>query len=127
MFVRVTVCRYSNAICRDNVVLLQPLNAYCAVDFGCVLLCEQGSEAFFLCCDDCRDLQSYLSDLSLVLASENRKFYILVDNRPWLRGSRPAHFWQLMVTKVAYPISVVFTSFPFSFSLIDGRLKFNVG
>ncbi|XP_050380192.1 uncharacterized protein LOC126797584 [Argentina anserina] len=45
------------------------------------------------------DLQSYLSDLSLVLASESRKFYILVDNRPWLRGSRPAHFWQLMVTK----------------------------
>ncbi|KAK9924475.1 hypothetical protein M0R45_032841 [Rubus argutus] len=45
------------------------------------------------------DLQSYLSDLSLVLASQSRKFYILVDNRPWLRGSRPAHFWQLMVTK----------------------------
>ncbi|XP_022727586.1 uncharacterized protein LOC111283363 isoform X2 [Durio zibethinus] len=47
------------------------------------------------------DLQSYLSDLSLFLASESNKFYILVDNRPWLRdlGSRPAHLWQLMVTK----------------------------
>ncbi|XVF21031.1 hypothetical protein REPUB_Repub12eG0055600 [Reevesia pubescens] len=47
------------------------------------------------------DLQSYLSDLSLFLALESNKFYILVDNRPWLRdlGSRPAHLWQLMVTK----------------------------
>ncbi|XP_012486659.1 uncharacterized protein LOC105800214 [Gossypium raimondii] len=47
------------------------------------------------------DLQSYLSDLSLFLAPESNKFYILVDNRPWLRdlGSRPAHLWQLMVTK----------------------------
>lgn len=49
-----------------------------------------------------RDLQSYLSDLSLFLAIESNKFYILVDNRPWLRdlGSRPTHLWQLMVTKV---------------------------
>ncbi|XVE78402.1 hypothetical protein DITRI_Ditri13aG0142100 [Diplodiscus trichospermus] len=47
------------------------------------------------------DLQSYLSDLSLFLALESNKFYILVDNRPWLRdlGSRPAHLWQFMVTK----------------------------
>ncbi|KAK8611650.1 hypothetical protein V6N13_131696 [Hibiscus sabdariffa] len=48
------------------------------------------------------DLQSYLSDLSLFLAIESNKLYILVDNRPWLRdlGSRPAHlWWQLMVTK----------------------------
>ncbi|KAJ4730107.1 G1/S-specific cyclin-E protein [Melia azedarach] len=47
------------------------------------------------------DLQSYLSDLSLFLAIESNKFYILVDNRPWLRdlGSRPTHLWQLMVTK----------------------------
>lgn len=47
------------------------------------------------------DLQSYLSHLSLVLAVESKKFYILVDNRPWLEdpGSRPAHLWQLMVTK----------------------------
>ncbi|CAK9314724.1 unnamed protein product [Citrullus colocynthis] len=47
------------------------------------------------------DLQSYLSDLSLFLAPESKKFYILVDNRPWLRefGSRPARLWQLMVTK----------------------------
>ncbi|WOH03466.1 hypothetical protein DCAR_0622864 [Daucus carota subsp. sativus] len=47
------------------------------------------------------DLQSYLSDLSLFLAMESKKFYILVDNRPWLKDlvSRPAHLWQLMVTK----------------------------
>ncbi|KAK1389071.1 Envelope glycoprotein like [Heracleum sosnowskyi] len=47
------------------------------------------------------DLQSYLSDLSLFLALESKKFYILVDNRPWVKDlvSRPAHLWQLMVTK----------------------------
>ncbi|KAM7275886.1 hypothetical protein ACFE04_017752 [Oxalis oulophora] len=47
------------------------------------------------------DLQSYLSDLSLFLALKSNKFYILVDNRPWLRdlGAGPAHLWQLMVTK----------------------------
>ena len=58
-------------------------------------------ELFFASCDF-RDLQSYLSDLSLFIAFESRKLYILVDNRPWLRnlGSRPAHLWQLMVTKV---------------------------
>ncbi|XP_024030714.1 uncharacterized protein LOC21388316 [Morus notabilis] len=47
------------------------------------------------------DLQSYLSDLSLFVALESNKLFILVDNRPWLRdrGSRPAHLWQFMVTK----------------------------
>ncbi|XP_050206353.1 uncharacterized protein LOC126655973 [Mercurialis annua] len=47
------------------------------------------------------DLQSYLSDLSIFLANESNKLYILVDNRPWLRdlGSHPAHLWQFMVTK----------------------------
>ncbi|RVW97376.1 hypothetical protein CK203_026344 [Vitis vinifera] len=47
------------------------------------------------------DLQSYLSHLSLFLAPESNKFYVLVDNQPWLREivSRPAHIWQLMVTK----------------------------
>ncbi|KAJ8899507.1 hypothetical protein K2173_018481 [Erythroxylum novogranatense] len=47
------------------------------------------------------DLQSYLSDLKLFLAFDSKKLYILVDNRPWLRDldPRPAHFWQLMVTK----------------------------
>lgn len=36
------------------------------------------------------------------MASDSGKFYILVDNRPWLKdhGSRPAHFWQMMVIKV---------------------------
>ncbi|XP_052178059.1 uncharacterized protein LOC127791918 isoform X2 [Diospyros lotus] len=46
-------------------------------------------------------MQSYLSHLGLFLASDNRKLYILVDNRPWLKdlGARSAHLWQLMVTK----------------------------
>ncbi|KAK6142439.1 hypothetical protein DH2020_022787 [Rehmannia glutinosa] len=49
-----------------------------------------------------KDLQSYLSHLSIFMASDSRKFYILVDNRPWLKDlvSRPTHLWQLMVTKV---------------------------
>ncbi|GFQ04798.1 hypothetical protein PHJA_002623800 [Phtheirospermum japonicum] len=47
------------------------------------------------------DLQSYLSHLSVFTASDSGKFYILVDNRPWLKDlvSRPTHLWQLMVTK----------------------------
>lgn len=46
------------------------------------------------------DLQSYLSHLSLFMASESGKFYILVDNRPWLKDlSRPAQLWQFVVTK----------------------------
>ncbi|VFQ60490.1 unnamed protein product [Cuscuta campestris] len=47
------------------------------------------------------DLQSYLSHLNLFLAHESNRLYILVDNRPWLKDliSRPAHLWQLMVTK----------------------------
>ncbi|KAI3765860.1 hypothetical protein L2E82_15906 [Cichorium intybus] len=47
------------------------------------------------------DLQSYLSDLTLFLAPESKTFYILVDNRPWVEDlvSKPAHIWQLMVTK----------------------------
>ncbi|KAI8011150.1 Axial regulator YABBY 5 [Camellia lanceoleosa] len=55
----------------------------------------------FVIANNCRDLQSYLSHLSLFLAPESKKFYILVDNRPWLKdlGPRSAHLWQLMVTK----------------------------
>ncbi|KAI3497270.1 hypothetical protein L1887_39761 [Cichorium endivia] len=47
------------------------------------------------------DLQSYLSDLTVFLAPESKTFYILVDNRPWVENlvSKPAHIWQLMVTK----------------------------
>ncbi|KAL8238142.1 hypothetical protein R6Q59_019223 [Mikania micrantha] len=47
------------------------------------------------------DLQSYLSDLGLFLAPDSNTFFVLVDNRPWLEAlpSRPAHLWQLMVTK----------------------------
>ncbi|WZZ88976.1 hypothetical protein YC2023_117555 [Brassica napus] len=48
-----------------------------------------------------RDLQSYLSDLSIFMANKSKKIYILVDNRPWLNpGTRSAHFWKLMVTKL---------------------------
>ncbi|KAJ6403955.1 hypothetical protein OIU84_012203 [Salix udensis] len=55
----------------------------------------------FFALGDFRDLQSYLSDLSLFVAFESGKIFILVDNRPWLRnlGLHPAHLWQLMVTK----------------------------
>ncbi|KAJ0986540.1 hypothetical protein J5N97_004896 [Dioscorea zingiberensis] len=47
------------------------------------------------------DLQSYLSRLTIFLAPESNKLFILVDNRPWLTDldTRPAHLWQLMVTK----------------------------
>ncbi|KAH6835983.1 hypothetical protein C2S53_002145 [Perilla frutescens var. hirtella] len=47
------------------------------------------------------DLQSYLSHRHLFLASESGNFYILVDNRPWLKdlASLSTHWWQLMVTK----------------------------
>lgn len=47
------------------------------------------------------DLQSYFADLSLFLANDSKKIYILVDNRPWVSDlrSRGAHIWQLMVTK----------------------------
>ncbi|URE22241.1 hypothetical protein MUK42_16638 [Musa troglodytarum] len=49
----------------------------------------------------CRDLQSYLSRLTLFLPIRSQKFFILVDNRPWLidQDSPAAHLWQLMVTK----------------------------
>ncbi|XVE72449.1 hypothetical protein DITRI_Ditri11bG0040000 [Diplodiscus trichospermus] len=62
---------------------------------------EDGRSVFPLTGLQIGDLQSYLSDLNLFLALESNKFYILVDNRPWLEdlGSRPAHLWQLMVTK----------------------------
>ncbi|GMI73385.1 hypothetical protein like AT2G32970 [Hibiscus trionum] len=62
---------------------------------------EEGRSVFPLTSLQIGDLQSYLSDLSLFLALESNKLYVLVDNRPWLRDldSRPAHLWQLMVTK----------------------------
>lgn len=62
-----------------------------------VILCCRINSGIF-----CRDLQSYLSHLSLFMTSDSGKFYILVDNRPWLEDlSRPAQLWQLVVTKVA--------------------------
>lgn len=47
------------------------------------------------------DMQSYLSTLTLFLARESNKFFVLVDNRPWLidQDKRTAYLWQLMVTK----------------------------
>ncbi|KAK8925938.1 hypothetical protein KSP39_PZI013703 [Platanthera zijinensis] len=47
------------------------------------------------------DMQSYLSTLTLFLAPESSKFFVLVDNRPWLidQDKRTAYLWQLMVTK----------------------------
>ncbi|KAJ4757128.1 G1/S-specific cyclin-E protein [Rhynchospora pubera] len=47
------------------------------------------------------DLQSYLSRLSIFLTPSLQKLYFLVDNGPWLvdEDIRPAHLWQLMVTK----------------------------
>ncbi|MCL7042374.1 hypothetical protein MKW94_002328 [Papaver nudicaule] len=47
------------------------------------------------------DLQSYRSSLTLFLACESNKLFILVDNRPWLidLDSRVAHLWHLMITK----------------------------
>ncbi|XP_039049352.1 uncharacterized protein LOC120190332 isoform X1 [Hibiscus syriacus] len=62
---------------------------------------DEGRSVFPLTSLQIGDLQSYLSDLSLFLSLGSNKLYILVDNRPWLRDldSRPAHLWQLMVTK----------------------------
>lgn len=45
--------------------------------------------------------------------------YIFVDNRPWLRdlGSRGAHFWQLMVTKVDKHTPIIWSNFLLGFVL----------
>jgi hypothetical protein len=50
----------------------------------------------------CRDLQSYLAELTIFLCPHTKMFLILLDNRPWLldQDTKPAHLWQLMVTKV---------------------------
>ncbi|KAK9048562.1 hypothetical protein SSX86_032472 [Deinandra increscens subsp. villosa] len=63
--------------------------------------CNSSRHFFSLTSLQIGDLQSYLSDLSLFLAPDCKTFYVLVDNRPWLEDlvSRPAHLWQLMVTK----------------------------
>ncbi|XP_019162169.1 PREDICTED: uncharacterized protein LOC109158725 [Ipomoea nil] len=63
--------------------------------------CDNGRCVFPLTSLQIGDLQSYLSHWSIYLAPESKKFYILVDNRPWLQDliSHPAHLWQLMVTK----------------------------
>ncbi|CAI9787177.1 unnamed protein product [Fraxinus pennsylvanica] len=47
---------------------------------------------------------------------EGKKFYILVDNQPWVKDlvSRPTHFWQLMVTKSRLP--------PFANSKVKKRM-----
>ncbi|KAI3774883.1 hypothetical protein L1987_49446 [Smallanthus sonchifolius] len=63
--------------------------------------CNNRRHFFSLTSFQIGDLQSYLSDLSLFLAPDCKTLYVLVDNRPWLEDlvSRPAHLWQLMVTK----------------------------
>lgn len=63
--------------------------------------CDSSQHFYPLTSFQIGDLQSYLSDLSLFLAPDSKTFYVLVDNRPWLEdlASRPAHLWQLMVTK----------------------------
>ncbi|KAL6912048.1 hypothetical protein ACP4OV_000853 [Aristida adscensionis] len=47
------------------------------------------------------DLQSYLAELTIFLCPDTKKFFILLDNRPWLldQNTKPAHLWQLMVIK----------------------------
>ncbi|KAG0482541.1 hypothetical protein HPP92_010625 [Vanilla planifolia] len=47
------------------------------------------------------DMQSYLSTLTLFLAPESNKLFVLVDNRPWLidQDKPTAYLWQLMVNK----------------------------
>ncbi|PSS14357.1 Envelope glycoprotein like [Actinidia chinensis var. chinensis] len=62
---------------------------------------DNGRHVFPLTSLQIGDLQSYLSHLSLFLAPQSKKFYVLVDNRPWLKDLYPrsAHLWQLMVTK----------------------------
>ncbi|KAF8414154.1 hypothetical protein HHK36_002153 [Tetracentron sinense] len=62
---------------------------------------ENGQYFFPLTSLQIGDLQSYLSSLSLFLATESNNIFVLVDNRPWLidLDSRAAHLWQLMVTK----------------------------
>jgi len=47
-----------------------------------------------------RDLQSYFADLSLFLANDSKKMYILVDNRPWVLSDPRSRVWQLMVNKI---------------------------
>ncbi|KAK9056782.1 hypothetical protein SSX86_024145 [Deinandra increscens subsp. villosa] len=66
-----------------------------------MMRCESSRQFYPLTSFQIGDLQSYLSDLSLFLAPDSKVFYVLVDNRPWLEDlpSRPAHLWQLMVTK----------------------------
>jgi hypothetical protein len=52
----------------------------------------------------CRDLQSYLADLTIFLCPDTKKYLILVDNRPWSvdQDTKPAHLCQFMVTKVHF-------------------------
>ncbi|KAL1560845.1 hypothetical protein AAHA92_11014 [Salvia divinorum] len=61
---------------------------------------ERGRGMLRLSLDEFAD-RSYLSHLHLFLANESGNFYILVDNRPWLKdlASLSTHWWQLMVTK----------------------------
>jgi hypothetical protein len=82
-------------------------NAKLPVLFAC--FCISHTDPIRLCDVFCRDLQSYFADLSIFLANDSKKMYIFVDNRPWVRdlGSRGAHIWQLMVTKVVKHATII--------------------
>jgi hypothetical protein len=50
----------------------------------------------------CRDMQSYVSRLFLLMANESLKLVLFVDNEPWTTKenlSKPAELWQLMLTQ----------------------------
>ena len=64
-----------------------------------VVLCLSGY-VFFLYFGF-RDMQSYISDLSIFLGNKSKKMYIFVDNQPWSNPCiRSAHLWQIVVTNV---------------------------
>ncbi len=53
----------------------------------------------------CRDMQSYVSRLFLLMANESLKLVLFVDNEPWTTKenlSKPAELWQLMLTQVLF-------------------------
>ncbi|KAL4555466.1 hypothetical protein LXL04_038085 [Taraxacum kok-saghyz] len=103
------VCRYwinqvssgLNLLNYCYIINVPPLN-FCAASIAVYMRrCDSSRHFYPLTSFQIGDLQSYLSDLTLFLAPDSKTFYVLVDNRPWLQdlASRPAHLWQLMVTK----------------------------
>lgn len=75
----------------------------------------------------CRDLQSYVSRLFLLVANESSKLVFIVDNGPWTSPEyrfRPAELWQLMVTQVSPPVQVFGEEIYLDFSLLMISLFF---